>query len=125
MNEILWNNLETCSRSPTYTLVQNELLPCIKQYIQPYMVLKLNNQYFETFFGIMTDKVTDVSNMEQLRLVLGYVEGNKLNNDCLNIIEDCLTGCTCITGERRCNEILGILQNGNLSRKNSWDVHGN
>ena len=89
------------------------------------MVFKLNNQYFETFFGIMTDKVTDVSNLEQLRLVLGHAEGNKLNNDCLNIIEDCLTGCRCITGETRCNEIHEILQNGNLSCKNSWDVDGN
>ena len=57
--------------------IQNELLSCIKQYIQSYMVTKLINQSIGPLFRIMAGKVTDVSKLEQLGVVLRYIKGKK------------------------------------------------
>ena len=57
--------------------IQNELLSCIKQHIQSYMVTKLINQSIGPLFRIMAGKVTDVSKLEQPGVVLRYTKGKE------------------------------------------------
>ena len=50
--------------------MQNELLSCIKDYIQSQVVADINNQIRGPYYGISDDEVTDCSNWEQLGIVL-------------------------------------------------------
>ena len=60
----LENVIMTCERSATYLSKssQNELLLCIKEYIQQEIVNDIENQKDGPFFGLSADEVTDVSN---------------------------------------------------------------
>ena len=52
---------------------QNDLLSCIKDFIQSELVNDIQNQTEGPVFGISADEVTDVSNWEQLGIVVRYV----------------------------------------------------
>lgn len=71
----LEQHFETCSKVATYTAntSQNELLTCIKTYIQKSIVEEVKSQPFGGHFGIQCGEVSDTSNWEQLGLVLRYV----------------------------------------------------
>ena len=64
--------LRTCAWNATYTsnTMQNELLSCIKDYIQSQVVADINNQIRGPYYEISADEVTDCSNWEQLGIVL-------------------------------------------------------
>ena len=51
---------------------QNKFLSSSKRYIQSYMVTNFINQSIGLLFILMADEVADVSNVEQLGLVLRY-----------------------------------------------------
>ena len=51
---------------------QNKFLSGNKRYIQSYMVTNFINQSIGLLFILMADEVADVSNVEQLGLVLRY-----------------------------------------------------
>ena len=51
---------------------QNKFLSGSKRYIQSYMVTNFINQSIGLLFILMADEVADVSNVEQLGLVLRY-----------------------------------------------------
>ena len=69
-------HLRICARNATYIskTTQNELLSCIKDYIQSQIVAHINNQIGGRYYGISADEVTDSSNWEQLGIVLRYVK---------------------------------------------------
>ena len=53
---------------------QNELLLCIKGYIQQEIITDMKNQNDSHFFGLPVDEVTDISNWEQLGIIVRYVK---------------------------------------------------
>ena len=77
-DKILENHLNSCSKTATYLskTTQNELLLCIKDFIQSKIVDEVKNQSIGPLYGIMADEVTDTCNKEQLGLVLCYTIGN-------------------------------------------------
>jgi hypothetical protein len=83
--------------------VQNELLDCIKQYVQSLVIQQIKNG--GGFYGIQADEVTDVSNWEQLGLVVRYVCDGRAVERLLEYIkyESC-------TGEKVCGAIINTLQ---------------
>ena len=75
----LKEHLETCSKNASHIskTTQNELLECIKEYIQDDIISEIRSQKIGPKFGIQVDEVTDISNSEQLGLVLRYVKNGK------------------------------------------------
>ena len=60
-DNILENHLNGCSKTATYIskATQNELLLCIKDFIQSKVVDEVKNQSIGSLYGIMADEVTD------------------------------------------------------------------
>ena len=67
-NDNLREHLETCQKNASYTskTSQNDLLNCIKTYIQTEIVTEIKEQAAGPFYGLVADEVTDVANWEQL-----------------------------------------------------------
>ena len=63
-DKTLKDRIESCARNATYLskTTQNDLLSCIKDFIQSEIVKDFQNQTEEPFFGISADEVTDVLN---------------------------------------------------------------
>ena len=76
-DNVLKEHLEACGRNATYVskTSQNELSECIKVNIQNVIVQQIKDS--GGFYGIQADEVTDVSNWEQLGLVVRYVHDGK------------------------------------------------
>ena len=53
---------------------QNNLLLCIKDYIQYEIVIEIKNQPEGPFYSLSADAVTDVSNWEQLGVIVRYTK---------------------------------------------------
>ena len=53
---------------------QNELLLCIKEYIQQEIVNVIKNEkdFFVYVFGLSADEVTDISNQEQFGIIIVF-----------------------------------------------------
>ena len=64
--------LQTCSKNETYIskTTQNDLLDCIKSYIQSVIINELNDWPEGPFYGVSVEEKTDSSNWEQLGIVL-------------------------------------------------------
>ena len=107
----LKEHLETCSKNASYIskTTQNELLECIKEYIQDVIISEIRSQKIGPKFGIQADEVTDISNSEQLGLVLRYVKNGKPIERLIEYIE-----CESITGEALCEDIKQTLLKLNL-----------
>ena len=62
----------------TYTskTTQNELLACIGEITQKYIVAEVlaHSETTQPFFGLQADKVTNISNSEQLGIIVRYVK---------------------------------------------------
>ncbi len=120
----LKHHLETCARSATYIskTSQNALLGCIKRYLQNVIVKQVKEG--GDFFGISADEVTDVSNWEQLRLVIRYVSNGQPTEKLLEYI-----GCESCTGQDICSNILSSLEGLGLDpkfcRAQTYDRAGN
>ena len=71
-DQVLAKHLDTATRNATYTSadVQNQLLAIIGDHIQGQILSRVAKAVFFTFIA---DKVTDISNKEQLSIVLRYV----------------------------------------------------
>ena len=92
----LQHHLETCQKNATYIskTSQNELLVCVKEHIQGEIVKEIKNQDLGVNFAVLADEVSDVSNWEQLGLVLRYVKDGKPVEKLVEFIP-----CESITGE--------------------------
>ena len=125
-DKIVENHRNSCSKTATYIskATQNELLLCIKDFIQSKIVNEVKNQSIGPLYGIMADDVTDTSNKEQLGLVLRY----KIGNDVVEQLYE-YVGCKSITGESVCCEIVSIFESAQLSvsdcRAQTYDGAGN
>ena len=75
-DKTLKDRIESCARNATYLskTTQNDLLSCIKDFIQSEIVNDIQNQTEGPFFGISADEVTDVSNWEQQELLCVMLE---------------------------------------------------
>ena len=107
----LKGHLETCSKNDSYIskTTQNELLQCIKEYIQDVIISEIRSQKIGPKFAIQADEVTDISNSEQLGLVVRYVKNGKPIERLIEYIE-----CESITGEALCEDIKQTLLKLNL-----------
>ena len=74
-DKALKDHIESCVRNVTYLskTTQNDLLSCIKDFIQSEIVNDIQNQTEGPFFGISANKVTSVSYWEHLGFVVRYV----------------------------------------------------
>ena len=65
-------HLDTAARNATYTSadVQNQLLAIIGDHIQGQILSRVAKA---VFFTVIADEVTDISNKEQLSIVLRYI----------------------------------------------------
>ena len=107
----LKEHMETCSKNASYIskTTQNELLDCIKEYIQDVIISEIGSQKIGPKFGIQADEVTDISNREQLGLVVRYLKDGKPIERLIEYIE-----CESITGEALCEDIKNTLLKLNL-----------
>ena len=71
-DKVLEHHFDTCTKNATYTskTTQNDLLLCVKQFIQTKLINEVKNQAIGAYYGFQCDEVTDSSNWEQLGLVL-------------------------------------------------------
>ena len=107
----LKEHLEICARNASYIskTTQNQLLECIKEYVQDVIVNEICSQEIGAKFSIQADEVTDISNSEQLGFVLQYVKDGKLIERLIEYIE-----CSSITSAALCEDITGTLLKLNL-----------
>ena len=107
----LKEHLETCARNASYIskITQNQLLECIKEYVQDVIVNEICSQEIGAKYSIQADEVTDISNSEQLGLVLRYLKDGKPIERLIEYIE-----CSSITGAALCEDIKATLLKLNL-----------
>ena len=114
-DEVLANHLKTCRKNAKYTskTSQNQLLVRIKEYIQKEIVKEINTQSFGPLFGIQCDEVTDISNWEQLGIVLRYTRRNMQIERLLEFVP-----CESTSGEAICQNILNALASVGIDVQN-------
>ena len=114
-DSILEEHLRNCPKNATYVskTTQNELLLCIKMFIQNKIVEEVKNQPFGPFFGYQYDEVQDSGNWEQLGLVLRYVVQGKPVERLLEFIET-----EDVSGKSLCRHIIKSLTDVGLYIKN-------
>ena len=103
--------IESCARNATYLskTTQNDLLSCIKDFIQSEIVNDIQNQTEGPFFGISADEVTDVSNWEQLGIVVRYVRNCQAIEKLLEFVQ-----CDDVKGASIAEFIINALNNAGL-----------
>ena len=122
----LADHLGKAPRNATYVSknAQNDLLDCIKEYIQDVIVQEISNQEIGPKFAIMADEVTDVSDWEQLGLLVRYTRNNTLVERLLQFSK-----CKAIKGNDICETIVSSLKEVGLDPKNcraqNYDGAGN
>jgi hypothetical protein len=122
-DDVLGSHMEKCNKNASYIskTSQNELLDCVKEFIQREIIQDVK-QF--SFYGIEADEVTDIANWEQLGLVLRYLKDDKAQERLIEFI-----GCDKITGKAICDKILELLiklgLDPNDCRAQTYDGAGN
>jgi hypothetical protein len=125
-DEVLQEHLSTCTKTATYIskTSQNELLYCIKAFIQKKIVDKVRSQTIGPYFGFQCDEVTDVSNWEQLGIVLRYTDESKPVERLLEFV-----ACELISGAAIADKIIESISEVGLDlikcRSQTMDGAGN
>ena len=125
-DKILDEHLRTCARNATYIskTAQNDLLDCMKQYMQEKIVQEINQQSCGSIYGIQADEVTDTSNWEQLGLVIRYIKDFQPVEKLVEFIK-----CEKVTGSAICTEIVSAVHRLHLDvkkcRAQTYDGAGN
>ena len=123
---VLGEHLSTADRNAIYTSgnTQNQIIDVLADQVRYKIVGKVKAAIWYT---VISDEVTDVSNKEQLTVVLRYVD-----NDSLAIREDLVgfTECdTGITGRSLAGKVITTLESFNLDLQNlrgqAYDGAGN
>ena len=123
---ILGEHLATAPRNATYTssVIQNQVIDVVADQVRQKIITKIQAA---KWFTVIADEVTDVSNKEQLSLVVRYVDHNTLSvrEDLLGFFE-CDTG---ITGRALADKVTMCLQAYGLDLSNlrgqAYDGAGN
>ena len=79
---------------------QNELLECIRQYVQDKIIDEIKTQSIGPKFSIQADEVIDMSNKEQMGQRLRYLKDGKSIERLVEYIM-----CESITGVALCEDI--------------------
>uniref|UniRef100_A0A3Q2QG90 TTF-type domain-containing protein n=1 Tax=Fundulus heteroclitus TaxID=8078 RepID=A0A3Q2QG90_FUNHE len=110
----LKNDLDSCSQNAKYIseTSQNDLLDCIKEYIQSTIVHDVLNQEWGPYYAVIADEVADVSNYEQLGVRIRYVKDGIPVERLIDFV-----GCDSITGEAVCTNLLTSLRKVGLDPK--------
>ena len=90
--------------SPT---IQNELIECCAEHIRQQI---LQRARAAPFFSVMADEATDSGNLEQMPLVLRFVEDFKVHEEFMGFVE-CDTG---VTGQALADKITSTLRDWHL-----------
>ena len=93
---------------------QNDLLECIRQYVEDQIIDEIKAKSIGPKFSVQADEVTDMSNKEQMGLILRYVKGGKLIE---RVVENIM--CESITGAALCEDIHQSLRNLQLNLYNT------
>ena len=113
--DVLAEHLATAPRNATYTskTIQNQMINIVADQIRSKIA---GNIEAAKWYTVISDEVTDVSNKEQLSLVLSYVDSDTLlvREDLIGFVE-CNTG---ITGRELANKITSSLQAFGLDLSN-------
>lgn len=123
---MLSEHVKACAKNATYSskTSQNDFLNCIKEFIQQKIITEIRAQPHGPLFGIQADEVTDVSNREQLGLVLRYLVNDQPVERLVEFLE-----CENTTGEALSDQILTRIDkiglNMNQCRSQSYDGAGN
>ena len=88
---------------------QNDLLGCIKDFIQSETVNDIQNQREGPFFGISADEFTDVLNWEQLGIVVRYDRNCQAIEKLLEFVQ-----CNVVKGTSIAEFIINALNNAGL-----------
>ena len=88
---------------------QNDLLSCIKDFVQSEIVNDIQSQTGWPFFGVSADKVTDLLNWEQLGIVVHYVKNCQAIENLLEFVQ-----CDDVKGVRIAEFIINTLNNAGL-----------
>ena len=106
---VLKTHFETCGKNATYTskTVQNELINIMGEQIRDDIIDEIKKA---RFYSILCDEVTDCANIEQLTIVLRFVD------ESVNIREEFVQFCSTerITGE--------VIATTILSKLNDWGL---
>ena len=125
-DKILENHLCMGSKNATYLskTAQNELLVCIKDYIQEMIVEQIKSQTIGPHYAIMADEVTDAGNWEQLGIVVRYLVDNGPQEKLLQFNK-----CDSVTGDAISSQIIDSLNTLGLDpshcRAQTYDGAGN
>ena len=123
---VLGEHLATASRNATYTssVIQNQVTDVLADQVRQKII---GNVQVAKWFSVIADEVTDVSNKEQLSLVLRYVEPDTLlvREDLVGFFE-CDTG---ISGRALADKITSCVRAYGLDLSNlrgqAYDGAGN
>ena len=123
---LLHEHLTGASRNSTYTssIIQNQMIDVLADQVTTTIIRKVHKA---KWFSVIADEVTDVSNKEQLSLVVRYVDADTLlvREDLLGFLE-CDTG---ISGRALADKITSTLQAYGLDlshlRGQAYDGAGN
>lgn len=116
----------SCAKNAKYSskTTQNELLNSIKIYLQREIVKRVKHQKYNDFLGIQADEISDVSNKEQLGLVILYLEDGVPVESFVEYVI-----CERVTGETLYEQIIKTVSSlgldMNICRSQSYDGAGN
>nr|XP_054760699.1 52 kDa repressor of the inhibitor of the protein kinase-like [Lytechinus pictus] len=122
----LQEHLQTCLKNATYIskTTQNDLLQCMMDYIQGQILEEINAQGSGPFYGLVADEVTDVSNWEQLGVIVRYLKDDVPVERLLEYVK-----CEDITGKSIADYIIKCVINVGLDpmmcRSQTYDGAGN
>ena len=72
---------------------QNDLLACVKEYIQQAIVKEIKRQNEDPYFELSADEVIDVSNWEWLSVIIRYIKNFRpVEKQLENVICDDIRG---------------------------------
>ena len=106
-DKILDEHVKTAKRNATYCSksIQNDIIGCCADVINDQIIAELKEA---NYFSILADEVTDCSTLQQLPLVLGYVDKNReIQGRFIKFIH-CDSG---ISGEALKDTLINCLQN--------------
>lgn len=123
---LLGEHLMTAARNATYTsnTIQNQIIDVLADQVRQKIV---QNVQAAKWYTVIADEVTDVSNKEQLSIVLRYIDGDSqsVREDLVGFVE-CDMG---ISGRSLANKIISYLEELGLDLNNlrgqAYDGAGN
>ena len=122
---ILKQHLSTCGRNATYLskTIQNELLSIISDDIIDQLTTEIKTA---RYFSVLGDEAVDISNKEQMPIIIRYVNTDGIIKEVFVRMAECLYGCS---GYGLAQTVLSVVEHLNLDmnscRGQGYDGAGN